>query len=208
MGRTVLALFVMLLVLFAGASAMTDGFTGWTSESLRRQRIAAHPVPVPIATLVDAQGQSFSLDTAIHRGGKVVLIDFIYTRCNTVCSALGGEFEQLQHDIVARGLRDKVSLLSISFDPAHDDPAALAAYAQRMHADPVIWRFATTHDAKQLPLLLQTFGIVVIPDGYGGWTHNAAIHIVGTDGKLSRILDVDEFRRALAIAAAGTGAGA
>jgi protein SCO1/2 len=202
MTRTLLALFATLLVLFAGAAAMTDRFAGWTSESLRRQHIAAHPVALSATPLVDARGRPFVLDTAIRQEGKVVLVDFIYTRCNTVCSALGGEFEQLQREIAVRRLGNRVSLLSISFDPAHDNPAALAAYAQRMHADPAIWRFATVRDAAQLPGLLQTFGIVVIPDGYGGWVHNAAIHEVGANGRLQRILDVEEFRQALAFAVA------
>jgi protein SCO1/2 len=40
---------------------------------------------------------------------------------------------------------------------------------------------------------LRAFGVVVIADGLGGYTHNAAIHVVRPDGKLAAIHDFDDF---------------
>ena len=199
--RTVSAIVVILLLATTAASHLTDGFSGWTSESLRRQRIAAQPRSLPELELIDANGKHFQFGQATRHDGKYVLLDFIYTHCVTVCSTLGNEFQQLQQQIALHGLTDRVSLLSISFDPAHDTPDALHDYADRMHADPAIWRFASATDPAQLQALLTAAGIVVIPDGYGGWTHNAAIHVVLPDGRLARIFDVDAFDHALALVA-------
>jgi protein SCO1/2 len=41
-------------------------------------------------------------------------------------------------------------------------------------------------------------GVVVIDDGFGGFAHNAAIHIVRADGRLVRIFDFNEPEAALA----------
>jgi protein SCO1/2 len=44
-------------------------------------------------------------------------------------------------------------------------------------------------DTTAIAPLLRSFGIVVIADGKGDFQHNAAIHIVNAEGRLSRVLD-------------------
>lgn len=63
---------------------------------------------------------------------EVVLVDFVYTRCDSVCSALGRVFYQLQAEIkVDRGRSAaRIGLSSIAFDPADDD-ASIRKYAAR-----------------------------------------------------------------------------
>ena len=41
-------------------------------------------------------------------------------------------------------------------------------------------------------------GVVVIDDGFGGFSHNAAIHVVRADGRLVRIFDFNQPEVALA----------
>ena len=48
-----------------------------------------------------------------------------------------------------------MQLLSISFDSAHDTPAALQTYAQQLQADPTLWRLVRLPDAAQMQQLLQ-----------------------------------------------------
>ena len=49
----------------------------------------------------------------------------------------------------------------------------------------------------ELKRLLAVFGIVVIQDESGGFTHNAAIHLVDRNGRLARIYDQDDIEAAL-----------
>src|ERR1017187_7142153 len=69
--------------------------------------------------------------------GKVVAIDFIYTRCPLpdVCPRLSANFAMLQ-----RRFRDQAGqrlvLLSVTVDPDFDTPAVLADYARRWAAGP------------------------------------------------------------------------
>jgi len=67
---------------------------------------------------------------------RVQLLTFMYTRCPTVCSTVGMSFAQLQREIVSDPHARDIGLLSISFDPSHDDTRALEAYASRHGAEP------------------------------------------------------------------------
>ncbi len=197
---TVFAVLAVILLVTACAALMTHGFKAWTTEALRRQLILENPMPLPSLLMNDHLGQQQALNKNIQTDGRIVLINFIYTRCNSVCRILGAQFQQAQAQIQAHGLQDKVRLLSISFDPSYDTPAQLAKYAINMHADPAIWHFASVANPSELPQLLKQFGIVVIPDGYGGFIHNAAIHAISADAKLEHIYDLDDFDVALATA--------
>jgi len=194
----------LLLVLAAGLGALwqgTDGFQAVTTEAARRQAVARAPRTLPAATLQFASGRELPLARALRQDGRVTIVNFIYTRCNAVCSAMGGELQQLQSRLLADGLADRVRLLSISFDPA-DDAAQLAAYARRMRARPDLWQFAGVADAGQRRALLDAFGIVVVPAPLGEFEHNAAFHVVGADGRLARIVDYDAPDAALDLALA------
>jgi protein SCO1/2 len=126
------------------------------------------------------------------------LVTFMYSRCPTVCTTLGIEFERLQRELGSDPRDDRIRLLSISFDPTHDDVRALRAYATNYHDDPARWLVTTPANASELSRLEQEAGIVVIDDGLGGYSHNAAIHVVLGDGRLVRIFDFNEPEAALA----------
>mgnify|MGYP005806098167 CR=1 FL=1 len=167
----------------------TDGFVSFTAEAARRAEILRSPRPVPAALLEDQDGRLLSLQD--YRG-KLLAVEFIYTNCTTICRALGVAFRQVQERVPQPMLGSQISLLSISFDPARDDPAHLKAYGQAFGADGRHWRIARVRNAADLPALLKAFGIVVIPDRLGGFEHNAALHLVDRDGRLALIGDVNE----------------
>ena len=106
-------------VLLAGLAALfhaTAGGTAYTTETLRRSEVAQAPLPVPDFRVIDAQGREQGLRELLAGDGRVWIVDFVYTRCATLCLALGTVFQQLQAELVAQGLQDRVGLLSISFD--------------------------------------------------------------------------------------------
>lgn len=180
------------LVVAAGLATLswgTDGFRVVTTEGARRLAVAHHPRAVPDVALIDQDGARFS--PAAYRG-KMLLVDFIYTDCPTICGVLGADFGQVL-DLLRRdgGTAGQVDLLSISFDPAHDRPPELKAYGARFGAATPRWRIAVPATAEGLRALLRTFGVVVIPDAFGGFTHNDAVYVVDRDGRLVRILDAD-----------------
>lgn len=198
--RTAITLLLVVVISVLAIAGITHGFRVVTSEGARRLVVAENPQLLPDATLRYADGRRATLHDALAGDGRIVLVDFIYTRCESICLALGNEFQQLQRRILAAGLQDRVRLLSISFDPAHDTPAVLARYSERLDANAAVWHFASPDNAALAPLL-DAFGIVVIGDGNGGFIHNAAIHLVQPDGRLARIFDAGANRPALHTAA-------
>ena len=182
---------LLAVVVAAGTAALaweTDGFRVVTSTGAREFEIERTPPPLPDVRLVDQDGNAFSFNTY---KGKPVLVDFIYTRCPTLCGALGEDFHQVQALSDGAGLGAPLDLLSISFDPQNDDREALKLYGARFGATAPRWRIAVPGNAADLAALLKTFGVVVIPDGMGGFTHNGAIYVVNAQGRLARILDPD-----------------
>jgi protein SCO1/2 len=143
---------------------------------------------MPDARLVDQDGSPFTLSA--YRG-RAVLVDFIYTRCPTICGVLGDDFANVLQLTKARRLSTPIDLLSIGFDPQNDGQEALRRYGERFGAKAPRWRVAKPIDEHELAGLLQSFGVVVIPDGTGGFIHNDAVYVIDARGRLARILDPD-----------------
>lgn len=178
---------LVLSVGMAGLAFETDGFRVVTSAGARQLSVERAPRPLPEdARLVDQDGTSFALNA--YRG-RPVLVDFIYTRCPTICSLRGDDFADVLR-LMTAGSGASIDLLSISFDPA-DDREALQLYGERFGAKAPRWRIAAPADARARTALLQSFGVVAIPDGMGGFVHNDAVYVVDTHGRLARILDPD-----------------
>jgi len=97
------------------------------------------PYPAANFSLTDQDGQPFSLTDA-H--GKIVLLDFIFTRCPGPCPLLSLKFSQLQKKLTDRLGKD-IMLLSVTIDPRHDTPEVLKEYAKRYEADLNGWKFLT-----------------------------------------------------------------
>ncbi|GAA0215888.1 hypothetical protein GCM10009125_01060 [Castellaniella daejeonensis] len=206
--RWILAL---VLALAAGTGALyglTGGFTVLTAEAARRQDVARHPRAIPATEVLAEDGGVLDLRQDLERDGRVAIVNFFYTRCMALCLAQGSLTERLQQAIQARGLQDRIRLISISFD-ARDKAPNLIRYAARMGADSRIWQFMSFTQPAQRDAVLDLFGITVVPAPLGEFEHNAAFHVVSPDGRLVRIFDLDDPGLALsaaeALAAAGRG---
>ena len=197
LGQTFSASFAVLVAGLAALLIATGGGQSFTTETLRRQQVSMQPQLIEAFNVTTGSGENTNLKVLLAPGGKVWLIDFVYTRCQTLCSSLGSIYQQLQAQIESRGLQGQVGLLSISFDPANDDAAALVAYAARMNMNPAIWQIATLTNWQDRRRLLDAFGIMVLPAPLGEFEHNAALHVVSSDGVLRRIMDYADFQTAL-----------
>lgn len=185
-------LMTALIILLAGWAlhAQTDGFSVLTTEGARRQAIVREPVTLPASRMQLADGRELPLADVLDKDGRIAIVNFMFTRCTSVCIQMADEFQQLQAAIQERGLQDRVRLISISFDP-RDTPEWLQRYQQRMKADPTIWQAMLAVDEDEQRRLLKRFGIIVVPAPLGQFEHNTAYHVVTPDGRLTRIVDID-----------------
>lgn len=190
---------LLAVVLAAGSGALswaTDGFRVVTSDGARQLTVERSPRALPDVLLRDQNGRSFSL--AGYRG-TTVLVDFIYTRCPTICGVLGDDFHNVLGLLRSSAGAD-IGLLSISFDPENDDRRALQLYASRYGATPPHWRVAAPVSRADLQALLRAFGVVVIPDRWGGFIHSSTVYLIDRRGRLARVLDADTPPKLIAAA--------
>ena len=197
--RWILALALALAAGLGSLYGLTGGFTVLTAEAARRQDVARHPRAIPPAEVLAEDGRVLDLDRDLRRDGRVAIVNFFYTRCLSLCLAQGSLTERLQQAIEARGLQDRIRLISISFD-ARDRAPDLARYAVRMGATPGVWQFLSFTRPAQRDAALDLFGITVVPAPLGEFEHNAAFHVVTPDGRLARIFDLDDPGLALSAA--------
>ncbi|KPV52296.1 hypothetical protein SE17_16330, partial [Kouleothrix aurantiaca] len=76
-----------------------------------------------------------------------------YTNCSANCPQSSAVLRALQDRLAATSGLPPVTLVTISFDPARDTPAALDTYARQIGADPQRWRFATGTPAELKTLI-------------------------------------------------------
>ncbi|HLK64813.1 MAG TPA: SCO family protein [Bryobacteraceae bacterium] len=122
--------------------------------------------------------------------GRVLAIDFIYTRCPLpdVCPRLAANFAALQRRF-PQALGTDLMLLSVTVDPDFDTPSILSAYAKRWAADNRGWRFLTGDVSK----LAAALGEVYWNDE-GSIGHNSMTSIIGRDGRLAAMVDGSSWR--------------
>jgi protein SCO1 len=190
----VLCVFLTALA-FAGLQRWTRSGSAWTYDALRLLDAKAGIVRAPAVHLLDGSTPLWG-----QQGGarQAYLVDFIYTRCVSVCQALGSEYQRMQSALVADPAH--VRLVSLSIDPAGDSPQALAAWAQRQRAGPRWWTVGRTRTLREGQDLLRALGVVVVPDGAGGFVHNGAIHLIDAQGRLRALFDYARWPDALAAA--------
>jgi len=94
---------------------------------------------LPDVTLVDQGGQPFPAARLLE-AGRPIAVNFIFTTCTTICPVMSATFAQTRREL--GGDAGRVRFVSISIDPEHDTPAALARYAGKFQAPPD-WVFLT-----------------------------------------------------------------
>jgi len=89
-------------------------------------------VDVPDMTLLTQDGDAMKLASEVM-ADRIVVVDFVYTTCTTVCPVLSAILSQVQREVGERLGKDVV-LVSITVDPLRDSPARLKDYSDRLQA--------------------------------------------------------------------------
>lgn len=96
---------------------------------------------VPAWSFTDQDGNVVSSETTKD---KIVVADFFFTTCKSICPIMSTRMSGLQVNIP---LHDKaykdVLFLSYTVDPENDTPEVLKAYAREHQADTARWKFLT-----------------------------------------------------------------
>ena len=144
---------------------------------------------VPDFRLTDQHRRSVTLS---RLGGKVVAITFIYTRCPlpNFCFRMSNNFAALHRRFSADMGKDLV-LLSVSFDPQHDQPEVLADYARTWAKDDTGWHFLTG-PLPEVQRVCRSFGVNFWQDE-GFLTHSLHTILLDRQGRLAANLEGNEY---------------
>ncbi|WP_099157240.1 SCO family protein [Virgibacillus ndiopensis] len=170
----------------------TDGFRAYTAESARTYELLQDKPKFPSVTLEDSQERTYTFKE--FGNDKYVFLTFMYTSCKTVCPQLEMNMAQVYDLIPRKYMGEDIVFLSISFDPARDNPKILAKYRTYFGSDGETWRMARITDQAELDTLLKELGVIVIPDGNGNFTHNTAFYLIGKKGHLQEMMDFTKIK--------------
>ncbi|WP_343042421.1 SCO family protein [Ornithinibacillus caprae] len=171
----------------------TDGFQAFTAETARTKKLLEEKPQFPNVTLEDSKERVYSFS---EFDGKYVFITFIYTACTDVCPQLEMNMNEVYEQIPKEFIGEDIIFLSISFDPEQDDPKTLEKYRGFFGSDGETWRMARIPNQEELDSLLNEFGVIVIPEDDGNFTHNSAFYLVNPDGYLEEVMDYTKIDEA------------
>ncbi|MGQ0674950.1 MAG: SCO family protein [Rhodospirillales bacterium] len=113
----------------------------------------------PGGAVLDRAGRRHDLRRFVT--GKVTLLSLFYSQCADPegCPLAFATMAELRDRLAARpSLAARVRLVSLSFDPQHDTPARLGAFAGHLADRRVEWSFLTAPSPAALAPILDEFG--------------------------------------------------
>jgi protein SCO1/2 len=120
--------------------------------------------------------------------GQAIALTFFFTRCPIpqYCPRLSRNFEETQRKLT--GMTNAPAnwhLVSVSFDPTHDTPEVLKAYAESYHYDRAHWSFLTGPPDK-IAELARACDVTFQADG-GIFNHNFRTLIIDASNRLQMV---------------------
>jgi len=168
--------------------------TARSLAALPNRSVASEPGPAPISRTPNALrdykftnelGEPISL--AEFRG-QAIALTFFFTRCPIpqYCPRLSRNFEEVQRKLSAM-VHGPTNwhLVSVTFDPTHDTPDVLRAYANSYHYDRAHWSFLTGPSDK-IAELARLCDVKFAADN-GGFNHNFRTLIIDASNRLQMV---------------------
>jgi cytochrome oxidase Cu insertion factor (SCO1/SenC/PrrC family) len=116
--------------------------------------------------------------------GRITLLGFIYTTCTDPegCPLAYRVFETVKQAVATPARRERIQLVTLSFDPLRDTPSVMRRYASRVSegGGGLRWYFLTTRSARELQPLVDGFGqdVRVTVDRSNGQARRELSHVL------------------------------
>jgi protein SCO1/2 len=146
-------------------------------------------------SLVDEMGRPFT-DASLH--GHVTVVNFIFTRCDTICPVSTMKMERIQAK--TEDAATMIKLVSFSVDPTYDTPPRLLEYATKYRYEPDRWRFVTgEHDAMydvvEHQFMTSMMRLPDKPNGVPDISHQGYFLLVDKNAHIRGIYDSDKIQK-------------
>jgi protein SCO1/2 len=154
---------------------------------------------VPDLKLTNQDGKRISLT---QFRGKALALTFIYTRCPlpNYCPLMTIHFSEMAMSLQKMPeLKDKVRLLSITFDPKHDTPEVLKTYGEGYYnkdvkPDFTLWQLATGSE-DDIKKIAEFFGLSyqADPTDKTQIIHSLRTVVIDPQGKVKKVFAGNEW---------------
>jgi protein SCO1/2 len=123
---------------------------------------------IPDFDLVNQEGKRVTWDSL---AGKIIIADFFFTHCPTICPGLTRNMKRLAESInngerVGDRTNKKIHFLSFSIDPDRDSVSRLKGWADRFQINPDNWWLLTGNKQKIYDLIIKEMHVMA-EDGHG-----------------------------------------
>lgn len=156
----------------------------------------------PDGKVLNSRGQAQSLQQVLS--DRVILLSLVYANCETECPlATSTLFDLFYGTADAPDLANNLKLVSLSFDPARDTPAAMAAFGASALAEPggkSPWAFLTTTGVGDLKPILRGLGQSVLYRPSGAIGHLLRVYLIDRRGRVRNIYGLETLDPRLLLA--------
>lgn len=147
--------------------------------------------------VLDSSGRSAHLFDLFEE--KIILLSFIYSTCTDVggCPLATAVLHKVQRRLRDEpSLRDRLRLVTISFNPAHDTPETMRAYGAGFQGAGVDWRFLTTASEQALQPMLDGYNQSVQKEvnaegaSTGAFSHILRVFLIDRQKRIRNVYSV------------------
>jgi cytochrome c peroxidase len=147
--------------------------------------------------VLDTDGKALNLHELF--GDKLVLLGFIYAACDDVngCPLATSVFMQIKAKLKnSPTVAGKLRLITLSFNPEHDTPQAMARYGKSFQDAGVEWRFLTTASDAEIQPILKGYGQSVEKEldgkgqATGRFSHLLRVFLIDRDQRIRNVYTV------------------
>ncbi len=128
--------------------------------------------------LTDQDGKTVSLQTLDN---KIVVVNFFYTNCPTVCKEMNNNVNLLDSAYVKNKM---VFFVSITVDPEHDSPTVLKNYAKAFKPAPAKWLFLTGDTSTIYSLARNGFLVNAVQNGKDGFIYSDKLILIDPERRI------------------------
>ncbi|TDL94297.1 SCO family protein [Macrococcus brunensis] len=118
--------------------------------------------------------------------GKVWLVDFIFTNCETVCPPMTKNMSDVTEELEKKGIKN-YGVLSMSVDPKVDSPNKLKAYVKDLDQTGGKWKLVTGYKPKDIAdFAVENFKTIVAAPtiGTNQATHGTSFYLIDQNRKI------------------------
>lgn len=181
--------YVPLLILLLMASPLSFAHSLEDAEAQLQERelyVQFVDRPAPAFSLIDTDGNAAALADLKN---KVIVLNFIYTRCKEACPLHMNLIAQLQDQVNEAGLREDVEFVTIATDSEDiaGTRANMRAYGRNFDFDPVNWRFlyrGENESAETTRQIAESYGLRFDDADEGVQMHAVVTHVIDQTGRM------------------------